>query len=87
MGFWASLEEVYPEMRQQYCWMHKTMYALNYLPKSAQPKAKLALHEIWQAETRDDAEKAFNLFLKTCKVKYPRAAIGLPKDREGLMAF
>ena len=33
-----------------------------------------------------DAEKAFNLFLKTCKVKYPKAAICLPKDREWLMA-
>ncbi len=25
MGFWAALEEVYPETRQQRCWMHKTM--------------------------------------------------------------
>ncbi|HPE61807.1 MAG TPA: IS256 family transposase, partial [Thiolinea sp.] len=25
MGFWAALEEVYPESRQQRCWMHKTM--------------------------------------------------------------
>ena len=24
MGFWAALEEVYPESRQQRCWMHKT---------------------------------------------------------------
>ena len=25
MGFRAALEEVYPETRQQRCWMHKTM--------------------------------------------------------------
>ncbi|MCU7895288.1 MAG: transposase [Candidatus Thiodiazotropha sp. (ex Lucinoma aequizonata)] len=42
MGFWAALEEVYPETRQQRCWMHKTMNALNYLPTSNQPKAKQA---------------------------------------------
>ena len=24
MGFWAALEEVYPQTRQQRCWMHKT---------------------------------------------------------------
>ena len=29
MGFWAALEEVYPESRQQRCWMHKTMNVLN----------------------------------------------------------
>ena len=23
-GFWAALEEIYPETRQQRCWMHKT---------------------------------------------------------------
>ena len=56
MGFWAALEEVYGETRQQRCWMHKTMNVLNCLPKSLQAKAKQALHAIWQAETRDDAE-------------------------------
>ena len=57
MGFWAALEEVYPETREQRCWMHKTMNVLNCLPKSAQAKAKQSLHDIWQAETKDDASK------------------------------
>ena len=87
MGFWAALEEVYPETRQQRCWMHKTMNVLNCLPKTAQPKAKQALHEIWQAETQENAEKAFDLFLKTYEPKYPKAALCLQKDREELMAF
>jgi transposase-like protein len=87
MGFWAALEEVYPESRQQRCWMHKTMNVLNCLPKSLQPKAKQALHEIWQANTREDAEKAFDLFLKTYEAKYPKAALCLQKDRDELMAF
>lgn len=87
MGFWAALEEVYPTTRQQRCWMHKTMNVLNCLPKSLQPKAKQALHEIWQANTREDAEKAFDLFLVTYEPKYPKAALCLAKDREELMAF
>ena len=87
MGFWAALEEVYPETRQQRCWMHKTMNVLNKVPKSIQPKVKAALHEIWQAQTRVDAEKAFDLFIKTYEPKYPKAAICLQKDREELMAF
>ena len=87
MGFWAALEEVYPETRQQRCWMHKMMNVLNCLPKSAQPKAKQALHAIWQAETQADAEKAFDLFIRTYEPKYPKAAICLHKDREELMAF
>jgi putative transposase len=87
MGFWAALEEVYGDTRQQRCWMHKTMNVLNCLPKSAQAKAKQALHAIWQAETKADAEKAFELFLKTYEPKYPKASLCLQKDREELMAF
>ena len=87
MGFWAALEEVYGETRQQRCWMHKTMNVLNVLPKSVQAKAKQALHDIWQADTQENAEKAFDLFIKTYEPKYPKAALTLQKDRDELMAF
>lgn len=87
MGFWAAMEEVFSETRHQRCWLHKTMNVLNCVPRSLQPKVKQALHDIWQAETRDEAEKAFELFLKTYEPKYPKAALCLQKDREELMAF
>ena len=87
MGFWAALEEVYSETRQQRCWMHKTGNILNCLPKLSQAKAKQALHEIWQAETKENAEKAFDLFITTYEPKYPKATLCLQKDRDELMAF
>jgi putative transposase len=87
MGFWAAMDEVYPETRQQRCWQHKTMNVLNCFPKLSQPKAKAAIHNIWQAETKADAEKAFDLFIETYEPKYPKAALYLQKDREELMAF
>ena len=52
-----------------------------------QPKAKGSLHEIWQASTKMDAEKAFDLFIQTYEPKYPKAALNLHKDREELLAF
>jgi putative transposase len=73
LGFWAALEEIYPETAQQRCWVHKTANVLNYLPKSVQPKAKAALHEIWMAETRQAAEVSFDQFLMTYQPKYPKA--------------
>ena len=87
MGLWAALEEVYPETRHQRCWMHKTGNVLNGMPKLIQPKVKQALHEIWQAETREDAHKAFDRFIKTYEDKYPKATLMLQKDRDELMAF
>ena len=87
MGFWSALDEVYPQTRHQRCWMHKTMNVLNCLPKLSQPKAKQGLHNIWQAETREDAERAFDLFVRTYEDKYPKATVCLQKDHAELMAF
>ena len=66
---------------------NKTGNVLNCMPKSIQPKVKSALYEIWQAETRDDAYKAFELFIQTYEAKYPKATLMLQKDREELLAF
>ncbi|MCP5087034.1 MAG: IS256 family transposase, partial [Rhodobacteraceae bacterium] len=87
MGFWAALEEIYPQTRQQRCWMHKTGNILNCFPKSVQPKAKQGLHEIWQAPTKKAAEQAYDLFIETYEAKYPKATLCLQKDSEELLSF
>ena len=61
------------------------MNVLNYLPKFAQAKVKGSLHNIWQAETKADTEKAFELFIKMYEPKYPKAAICLYKDCDGML--
>ena len=45
--------------------MHKTANVLNKLPKPLHSKAKRELQEIWMAETKADALKAFDVFEKT----------------------
>lgn len=87
LGFWKALGEVWPTTHEQRCWVHKTANVLNKLPKSQQPKAKRALQDIWMAETRKDADKAFDAFIETYEVKYEKAAQCLTKDREMLLAF
>ena len=87
LGFWAALEQIYPQTRHQRCWVHKSANVLNYLPRSVQPKAKAALHEIWMAETRADAEHAFDHFVGAFGAKYPKASDCLAKDRTELLAF
>jgi putative transposase len=87
LGFWKAVEEVWPTIRGQRCWVHKTANILNKLPKSLQSKAKRALQEIWMAETRKDALVAFDAFVETWRVKYDKAAECLTKDRDALLAF
>lgn len=87
LGFWKALPQVFGTTRGQRCWVHKTANVLNKLPKSQQPKAKAALHEIWMAATRADAGRAFDRFLAVYRPKYPKAADCLEKDRAALLAF
>ncbi|TWT38961.1 Transposase, Mutator family [Blastopirellula retiformator] len=87
LGFWAALRKVFPETQEQRCWVHKTANVLNKMPKSVQPKAKADLHEIWQAETKQTAEKSFDEFLEKYKAKYPAACECLQKDRDVLLTF
>jgi len=87
LGFWAAADQIFAGMRHQRCWVHKTANVLNKLPKSAQPKAKQALHEIWMAETKKNAEAAFDLFVKTYEDKYPGTVQCLLKDQDELLAF
>ncbi len=60
LGFWNALREVFGKTREQRCWVHKTGNVLNAMPKSVQPKAKGHLQDIWMAQTKEDAQAAFD---------------------------
>ena len=87
LGFWKALRQVFPATKEQRCWVHKTANVLDKLPKGQQPKAKAMLHDIWQAATKGEAEKAFDLFVATWQAKYAKATECLVKDREALLVF
>ncbi len=87
LGFWKALAEEFPTTRAQRCWVHKTQNVLNKLPKHKQPTVKSDIQDIWMAETRDDAFKAFDSFVANYDAKYPKAVACLQKDRDELLAF
>ena len=81
LGFWKALEEIFPDTRRQRCWVHKTANVLNKLPKSRQTAAKAALHDIWMADGRAEAERAMNTFAAKYDAKYPQAVALLLSNR------
>ena len=87
LGFWGALREVFGDTCEQRCWFHKTGNVLNAMPKSIQAKAKGHMHDIWQAETKAEANAAFDFFVETYGVKYEKAVAKLIKDRDALLAF
>lgn len=86
LGFWNGSNEVFPETRHQRCWVHKTANVLDALPKSAQPAAKRAIQESYNAEDSEHAAKAIAAFAKQYGAKYSKAVKRLT-DEEELLAF
>lgn len=87
LGFWAALAKVWPNTKEQRCWVHKTANVLDKLPKNKQAAAKAKIHQVWMAETRKEAQAAFDAFLEDYRAKHPKAAECLQKDRDELLAF
>jgi len=87
LGFWAALRDVFPETAEQRCWVHKTANILDALPKRLHRQAKAAIHEIYGAETRSDADAAIDDFARVYGDKYPKAVAKLTKDRDVLLTF
>lgn len=87
LGLWKAVAKCWPQTDQQRCWVHKTANVLEKLPKAMQPKVKEALHNIWQAETREKAYKAFDNCVARFNPKYPKAMECLAKDKDSMLAF
>ncbi len=87
LGFWAAVRDVFPETREQRCWVHRLVNVLDKLPKGLQPKAKRALHEIMKAETKEQAEVLMDRFADEYQPKYPKAVESLRRDQDKLLTF
>lgn len=87
LGFWAALEEEFPETKEQRCWVHKTANVLDKMPKGVQPDAKKLIHEMYMAATRAEAMSAYAEFKKRYSAKHPKAVDCLTKDEDVLFAF
>jgi putative transposase len=87
LGFWAAVRNVFPETREQRCWVHVVANVLNALPKSAQPAARKALAEIRDAEDRAHADAAVRMFADQFGAKWPKAVAKITDKTDTLLAF
>jgi len=102
LGFWyhkgiiKAVRDVWPESKQQRCWVHKLGNVLDKLPKRSQPRAKQMLHpkgtsfrahEIMAAESKKNAEESIKDFKEMYEEKYPKAVNNLTKDIDRLLTF
>ncbi len=87
LGFWPALEEVFPQTREQRCWVHKTANVLDKLPKRVQPAAKRKIHQMYLSATKREALDALDDFEELYQDKFPKACQCLHKDKDVLFTF
>jgi putative transposase len=87
LGFWAAVAEVWPQTREQRCWVHRLANVLDKLPKRLQPKAKDELRQIMNAAERTSAEEGIRRFEADYGAKYPKAVESLKRDQDKLLTY
>jgi transposase-like protein len=87
LGLWRALREVFPQTREQKCWVHKVRNVLGALPKSVHAGARRALNEIIMAEDLEHARAAIEAFATDYGVKWPKAVAKVTDDADALLTF
>lgn len=64
--------------------VHKIAHVLDKLPKSQQPKARSALHEMMNASTKAECERLMATFATDYEAKYPKAVKSLKTEADKL---
>src|ERR671930_563515 len=87
LGLRRALREVFPQTREQRCWVHKVRNVLGALPKSVHAGARKALNEIILAEDLRHAERAIEAFAGDYGTKWPKAVAKVTGEAERLLCF
>ena len=88
LGIWGALCQVYPEAAEQRCWNHKLLNVLDKVPKTQHDAAKKMLCSIPYAQTRAEAERRRDQFVRWCEKRgYTKAGHCLVDDWERMVTF
>jgi transposase-like protein len=86
-GLWAGIDELGWDCARQYCWSHETDELLASLPKKRRSQADKLLRAASAAETRADAKKLRDRFVKRCGVRCADTGERLAVDWKQLTSF
>ena len=84
-GLWSAIEDVYPLVKHQLCWVHKLRNVAKYCPKRYQEECTRQAAQIMYAESSTMAAKRFRVWKKRWQDKIPRAVNCLEKDFDRLI--
>lgn len=87
LGLWGAVDQVYPKADHQRCWCHKMRNVLTHFPKRRHEDVKHLLHQMYDADTRGQAQTLMVQFADRYNREYPRAVECLLKDQDALLTY
>lgn len=86
-GFWNALAAIFPQAKQQRCWLHKMRNVLDKVPEKLKPDVHRALREIWTSSTRAEAVTQIESLACSLSKNYPKAAACLRDDIDRMLTY
>jgi len=87
LGFWSALPEVWPQTKEQLCWVHKMRNILDKLPRTERGEAAKCLRAIYLARNRVEAERLAKGLAAHWSKQYTKAAECLLQALPRLLTF
>ena len=88
LGFWAALNEVFPDTRHQRCWNHRVLNILDKLPKRLHAEARKRMHAMYVAPTRAECTRLRDEYCTQLRAQdQVRAAECLERDWDDFVTF
>ncbi len=84
-GLWAAVEEAYPFVEHQLCWVHKLRNVAKYCPQSLRQECVSQATQIMYAPSAAVAARRFRQFKQRWKDKIPKAVNCVEKDFDKLI--
>jgi len=86
-GLWSGVEEVYPLVEKQLCWVHKLRNVSKYGSKKLSRECVQEAAKIMYAGSKGRADNMFRLWKRKWLDKIPKAVECLEKDYDKLVGF
>jgi len=84
-GLWSAIEDIYPSIAHQLCWVHKLRNVAKYCPKRFQKECVNQAARIMYAKSSTIAAREFRLWKKRWQSKIPNAVNCIEKDFDKLI--
>lgn len=86
-GVWKALRDVYPQAREQRCWVHKMRNIVDKVPRQAEEEIHERLREMYHARSQKEALQLKASFIGDYQARFPKAVASLQDAGARLFSY